>query len=1210
MLFNKRLLKNEINKFEFPAGYDFTRAKKIIDTWQKAIKDGNYDKTKETQVQSAFLNKFFNVILGYAEMHDNPDAWNLINEAKTEFDGTKADGALGFFTKDDKSNITRAVIELKDAKTPLDQKQSSRKDYDNPVSQAFSYSSKFDRCDWIIVSNFKEIRLYHKDRGQGFYEKIEILNLHNEEEFKRFYFLLCKENLLHKERQALLDRLVKDTSKQEEDISKEFYKHFKELRQDLFNHLTENNPEIDKKCLLEKTQKLLDRMIFVFFCEDSYGLLPANITNDVYQLGIRSRERSDQRVWREFKNLFQDIDEGRYDIDPPINAYNGGLFANDEVLNNLVVKDDIWAEIVKLSGYDFESDLNVNILGHIFEQSLSDLEKIKSELDGQEADSKKSKRKKDGIFYTPEYITRYIIEQTVGEYLKENPEKLETIKILDPACGSGAFLNQAHTFLQEQHKVRFEEQIMGKSQLGLMDRDLAKSDKAILLNNIFGVDLNEESVEITKLALWLKTAKKTEPLQNLDNNIKCGNSLIDDPEIAGDKAFNWHKEFLGIFREKELKAFHVTWATHNSRYSERMKEYKVKTGEPVLFNEQDEVLITQFIAQIVKEDNLRILAYNICQDHVHCVLVCEEVERDRIIQKLKAVSARKYNIHVGRTIPPSSDDSQQGSMLPCSEKERGETQNHLWAQKYNYNLIENEAELENVLHYVTYNRLKHKLSEQIGKGACSLVQSMLTPIEEAFTPQYAGGFDVVIGNPPYVFARGQNFTQEIKNYYYDKFSLVDYQVNTYLLFIEKSYSLIKQGGYFGFIIPNNWLTIDTFKKLREFIIKNTSELKIINLKDKIFEDANVDTCLLLFKKFQPNNVLLAEFVEKNIIIKNHKPYNEILNNENLILNINLSENNELLLKKINTNSYSLVEKANVSTGLKAYQIGKGHPVQTEDIKEERKFHSLSKIDKTYVKYLEGKDVNRYLLTWAGEYLSYGDWLAEPRKSVPFNTSRILVRQIPSQPPYCINAIYTDDHCLNDINSMVIFDFNANPLFILSILNSKIISFWFINTFDKLQRGLFPQFKVKELKLFPIPEATPAQQESLAQKADKMLELNKILHESAKQALDFIQTKYDLKKIPQKLEKFWQLGANPFMEELKKAIKKQGVATPCPEGQNKGAGSLARMSEQEELIQWYKEKQTILQNIENQINALDHQIDAEVYGLYGLTDEEIRIIEGE
>ncbi|GBF22955.1 hypothetical protein tpqmel_0359 [Candidatus Gastranaerophilus sp. (ex Termes propinquus)] len=133
--------------------------------------------------------------------------------------------------------------------------------------------------------------------------------------------------------------------------------------------------------------------------------------------------------------MFIAIDKGNSNVNPPINAYNGGLFAYDEILDKLTIKDEMFTHIKELASYDFESDLNVNILGHIFEQSLSDLEQLKGEIEGVSQDKQKSKRKKDGIFYTPEYITRYIVEQTVGKYLDENPQMLETITILDPACG-------------------------------------------------------------------------------------------------------------------------------------------------------------------------------------------------------------------------------------------------------------------------------------------------------------------------------------------------------------------------------------------------------------------------------------------------------------------------------------------------------------------------------------------------------------------------------------------------------------------------------------------------------------------------------------------------------------------------------------------------------------------------------------------------------
>ena len=578
-LLNQKLLKSCVEKFNFPDSEKRQRIDEIISAWQTAFKDHDLSKAKETSLQGKFFSKFFCEILGYTMQDDGQEVWTLKQEAKTEVDGKEADGSLGYYSKT--SAKTRCVIELKDAQCNLDSKQQSRESKQTPVEQAFQYLYKFADCDWVIVSNFRYTRLYHKSKGQTAYEEFDILNLHEEREFKRFYYCLCKENLLNENSCSQMDLLIKQSGEADIDITKEFYAEFKTVRKILFEHIVNNNPNFDKKLLLEKTQKLLDRFIFIFFCEDTAGLLPHNTVENIYKMAQNSFSLSECKIWEQFRGLFVAIDKGNNNVNPPINAYNGGLFAYDEILDKLIIKDEMFTHIKELARYDFESDLNVNILGHIFEQSLSDLEQIKNELDGIQEDKKNSKRKKDGIFYTPEYITHYIVEETIGKYLEENPDKLETIKILDPACGSGAFLNQAHSFLLKQRQIQVEENIKNndKSQLNLFKHtNQVEHDRSILLNNLFGVDLNKESVEITKLALWLKTANSKCKLNNLDENIKCGNSLIDDETIAGDKAFKWENEYKGIMQNGGIDViignppyFNIDTFGHNSPIFEHLK---------------------------------------------------------------------------------------------------------------------------------------------------------------------------------------------------------------------------------------------------------------------------------------------------------------------------------------------------------------------------------------------------------------------------------------------------------------------------------------------------------------------------------------------------------------------------------------------------------------------------------------------------------------
>lgn len=274
---------------------------------------------------------------------------------------------------------------------------------------------------------------------------------------------------------------------QEENITKKLYSDYSKFRETIYNNLIKNNPGTDKLLLFKKTQKLLDRFLFIFFAEDRL-LLPPNSISEIVKQWQTLKDELDEYVplYDRFKKYFGYMNTGykgkKYEIFP----YNGGLFAPDEILDNVTIDDEILYEhTLKLSSYDFETDVDVNILGHIFEHSLGEIENVQAELKGEKVDAQKTKRKKDGIFYTPKYITKYIVENTVGKLCEDKRNKLkivdeeyakgrrkrkkETIKaldkkltdyrqwlltltILDPACGSGAFLNQALEFLITEHK--------------------------------------------------------------------------------------------------------------------------------------------------------------------------------------------------------------------------------------------------------------------------------------------------------------------------------------------------------------------------------------------------------------------------------------------------------------------------------------------------------------------------------------------------------------------------------------------------------------------------------------------------------------------------------------------------------------------------------------------------------------------------------------
>src|SRR5258708_3216046 len=176
-LFNPKILRQRLTNFDFPTGEQAQDIAKNIAGWQTALRDRDLSKTKEKTIQGLFLQKFFGEILGYTLLTEGVGEWNLIQHPTSEVDAQEPDGSLGIFSREEK--ITKAVIELKDAKTSLDKKQSGREKGYTPIEQAYLYATKFDRCNWIIVSNFREIRLYNKNRTQDYFEKFEtIIQLH------------------------------------------------------------------------------------------------------------------------------------------------------------------------------------------------------------------------------------------------------------------------------------------------------------------------------------------------------------------------------------------------------------------------------------------------------------------------------------------------------------------------------------------------------------------------------------------------------------------------------------------------------------------------------------------------------------------------------------------------------------------------------------------------------------------------------------------------------------------------------------------------------------------------------------------------------------------------------------------------------------------------------------------------------------------------
>ena len=387
--------------------------------------------------------------------------------------------------------------------------------------------------------------------------------------------------------------------------------------------------------------------------------------------------------------------------------------------------------------------------------------------------------------------------------------------------------------------------------------------------------------------------------------------------------------------------------------------------------------------------------------------------------------------------------------------------------------------------------------------------------EEQFEDIMAdGGFDVVIGNPPYVFAR-EKINDNEKEYYNKNYETIKYQVNTYVLFIERAFKLLKSDGRLGFIVPDAWLRVESVGNLRKYLLVNCWLEKIIHIRGETFEGVGVESSIFILKKSKKTATtkVSTDLLKLNYVETSQRDW---LNNPNCEIDLFSDKNTKKILEKLHSGTKPLDEVSDIKAGLQAYEKGKGNPVQSASDVKNRPYDYDQKYDENTYKYLEGKDIKRYGCDWNGQWLRYGKWLAAPRTFNLFNSPRILIREIPAKPPYCLVVSYLENIYLNNrsiINILKKTD-GIELKYILAVLNSKIISFYHTNKSVKAQRDLFPKVTLNDLRNIPIKVIPRKEQMSFVSFADKELSLNKRLYEIKDKQTD---QKAQLEKEIQKLD---------------------------------------------------------------------------------------------
>lgn len=733
-----------------------------------------------------------------------------------------------------------------------------------------------------------------------------------------------------------------------------------------------------------------------------------------------------------------------------------------------------------LDAYDFASEgseaiqednktlINASVLGLIFEK-----------INGY----------KDGSFYTPSFITMYMCKETIRravvqkfnetkgwnclefdelynkiEDTKEANQIINSLKICDPAVGSGHFLVSAlNEIIAIKHDLKLLTDREGKRlkeyQVDIVNDELIVTDEeglpfaynpknkesqrlqetlfhekqTIIENCLFGVDINPNSVKICRLRLWIELLKNAyyktddkangaevlETLPNIDINIKCGNSLIARFGLDADlkqalKQSKWN-----------IESYKLAVDTYRNADSKAQKRDMERLIADIKGN---------FRSEIATNDPKKL--------------------------KLEKQKGELFNF------------TQQVGMFALSKKEQTE-----WNKKVN-TLAAEVKKLETDIDEIKSNKIYENAFEwrfefpEVLNDAGDFV-----------------GFDVVIGNPPYVDIKelGQNDV----NFFFGNYKTAANRINLYSIFIERVYSLLRDKASLSFIIPNSILMNSSYLELRKLIVEDIDE--IIKLPDNVFEEAIVETIIFsLIKNNNGNDCNIIKYGAKEKLLSIEVEKKIKLNKESwksfddLKFNVYGDENNFKILNRLSKYE-KLFDFADFTLGITPYDKYKGH---SQDLIKNRSFHSKIKETNQYKPLIKGENIMPYVVTESiAEYIKYGNWLGAPRDERFFKEPRIIVRQIVSGNPPKIFAGYTDKHLyFTQIGFSIIPKNNITPKYLLCLLNSKLINFYHKYMFLDIEKELFQKILIENCKNLPIVKIDIKNQQPFIAKVDQILAL--------------------------------------------------------------------------------------------------------------------------
>nr|WP_049996424.1 N-6 DNA methylase [Halococcus sediminicola] len=639
-------------------------------------------------------------------------------------------------------------------------------------------------------------------------------------------------------------------------------------------------------------------------------------------------------------------------------------------------------------------------------------------------------RKATGAYYTPDYVVTYIVEETVGpllsdieaelsglepgteEYVVAFWERVTDLKILDPAMGSGHFLTKATAYLTNALMEEVRE--VDENVEAFDDEDDSDIRRRISRECIYGVDVNGMATELAKLSMWLETLAADQPLAFLDHHLKAGNSLVGS-DIT---------EVLSNDDGDELTSENEENGTVQSTF-DYFEQVRRRALDHVM-NRMSELLAID----------------NETLDEIHSMkAIYAEMREDPLYEHLQAMATVHTASEFGLDVPEDAIERMARAIEDDEE----------WA----------------ALEATDWFRAARAMADEEGFFHWEL-EFPAVFFDMDGDRLASAGFDAVVGNPPYVQAKST-----MKKYLKQGFSSTQFKIDLFHAFIEQAINRLRNDGEFGYIIPKQWLTLENTSLLRKYVIENGLPRSIVDFDNRVFNGATVDTIIMLLTKDKTRgemSILSAHNVGDSIIGITERrtgKRDDLVDDDDYRIEIRQSSDEIALIEKINSISVRFGSVSDVSIGIQAY----GQSDHTNEQIENRVFHSNEKRTENHLPLATGTDISRYSVNLNGNnYVDYGNHLHRPRESKYFKGERVVLREITDSGKYRIHAAYTDRDFVGYKTTLSIVSVSEySNQFLTAILNSSLLSWYFIRTSNKIIADSFPRISLDDVEELPLPE---------------------------------------------------------------------------------------------------------------------------------------------